>query len=252
MKKFKRYLMISFATVALAIIGLVLINLQDSSLNGETTAALQNTVAKDKNDDLKCAALLGLAVDPNLDFEAEGMKLLNSIQEIARKDFYSEEAPKIPQSVKPIRTTEQCTGYCLYSEPERKRLRAEINQQKYLLERLQKLVAMGDVQCQNPMVLVRLPVLSPYYLMRNLILHYQLLAQEGQVQQSLEGLFKVNSFVEKSLMRQKYSIISGIIQLNALKSTRESVISINAIHQKSVPKVSFVPLKYDEIIKRGE
>lgn len=244
-KSFRNILQISFAAVAL----FILANLSDSKLNLQTTEVLNSALSPNDLDEKKCAATLGLLVDPNLDSLAEGSKYLEKLKELSNEKVTHGNDISVPHKLDTVEPKERCNGLCHYSTEEKQRLKEALNKQQAYLSRFKGLMDMGDTQCHHPQVLIKLPILGIFRLAKHQVLEYKLLAQEGDLEEARNGLLKMNHFLEKTLLREKYTLVTGSIYASLLIDLRQTLLALPN-PKGTVPK--FEVLKYEELVKRIE
>jgi hypothetical protein len=238
----------------LGVLGVILlitaINAFDVAVKPEVQELLQVSTGPNPQDDKVCAAALGLFVSESLDFQQEGHRLLQSLQvEFGDAEaLVKAEAVEIPNQIEIIERAKKCDKVCVYTAEEKASYRKQLDQQRVFLERFKQLVQMESLQCRHPMVLIKFPILAFFRIAKNQILEFELLGQAGEVEKARQGLLQINHFMEKTLLREKYSVVSSLIFLSILERAREVFRSFE--DEKDASKVSFATLKFDDVAKK--
>ncbi len=228
----------------------VVINGFDAAVKPEVREILNVATEPNPEDDKVCAAAMGLFVTESKDFQQEGHRLLQSLQvEVGNPEaFVKASATVIPNSIELIMRPKRCETTCVFTAEEKNQYRKELEKQKIFLERFQQLLQMGSLQCRHPQVLIKFPIMAFFRIGKNQILEYELLGQTGEAEKARQGLLQLNQFVEKTLQREKYPIVTGRILVSILRQAREAYRTLEG--ENNLKKVDFVSIKFDEISKK--
>lgn len=247
MKKFfKKLCLTIFLFVALVL----LFNISDSDLKPETQEVLQTSLTSTEQEEKQCARILGLFVDKNLDFEEEGQKLFSQIHATPIESIMGKNIVTIPTIGNAIQEKEKCKGLCKYSKEEKERLKNELAKQTVFLTRFKKVLEGNTFSCHPPLVLFRFHILGLFYISRQQIMEYNILAQEGKIKDAQEGLIKMNAFFENTLLKEnKYTLVDSLIFVKTLNNTREVLSDLPTFNHATV---RFKAISYEDVIKRAE
>lgn len=242
-KKFKIFCL----TIILFIAIVFLLNISDSKLTPEAQEILQTSLTSTVPEENQCALILGLFIDENLDFEVEGRKLLTQIQSIPIESLNEKNEVKIPTFRNVIQEKEKCEGVCDYGKDEKDRLKNELLRQTIFLTRFKKVIEGHSFSCLHPFLLLKFPMLNFFHISRHQIMEYKILAQEGKVKESQEGLIKMNAFFENTLLNErKYTLIAGLIFVKILNHTREVLSALPTFNHATI---KFKAISYENTIK---
>lgn len=243
MKLVKKYSKITVLISSCALALIFVINLFDSSLNRQTSEVLNKATYTSELEEKKCAAMLGLVVDPKLDSLSEGFKQLEQIK-ASTQGIGKYQRLFVPHEISKIQPKEECKTDCRYSAAERQHLKKELDKQRVFLTRFEKLMDIKEPQCQVPEVVFRSPLSGYLTLARNKILEYKLLSEVGRTKEASAGLQKMNQFFERALAAEKYTMIMGMINISILLDVREALASL--IIPNKIP-VEFSKFNYEDI-----
>ena len=156
----------------------------------------------------------------------------------------------IPTIGNTIQEKEKCKGLCKYSKEEKERLKTELANQSVFLTRFKKVLEGNTFSCHPPLVLFRFHILGLFYIARQQIMEYNILAQEGKIKEAQEGLIKMNAFFENTLLKEnKYTLVDSLIFVKALNNTREVLSDLPTFNHATV---RFKAISYEDVIKRAE
>lgn len=231
-----------FYGLILLTVTVIALNLKDGDLNPEVIEGLTKNTTSSEQEERQCGAVLGLFVDEKLDSEIEGKKLLTQIQNAS---LDSKDEVAIPTLNHNIQEKKPCSAHCNYSESEMKRLVVELSKQAVFLARFKKIIEGKSLSCRHPATLLKLRFMDFRNISRHQIIEYRILAQQKKLKEAQEGLMKMNSFFENTLLNEKYSLVEALVFVKLLSEVRETLKGITSVSQDHI---KFNKVNYEKVI----
>ncbi len=227
-KPLGKYIKILGFSLLILVIFILALNLKDETLNPEIIELLNKTKAPMSDQEAKsCAMALALTIDAEANFEEEGLKIYRKLEKTddikSLVDIQTKNKNSSLSTVKQVQLLEKCDKACKLSPKEMARIEGELLTQKIFIDRLEKIISAGPINCKVPASLYKLQPFNLFKTINNLLLYYKLKSLKDKSFNLISKLADVDTFLVNSLNTTSYSLVTGLIYAADVYRTREMI-----------------------------